>query len=54
LAALLDGILLVLEAGRVPWEEAVREKDLLLRARMNVIGAVLNKAADVVLPSFQR
>jgi capsular exopolysaccharide synthesis family protein len=54
LAALMDGILLVLEAGRVPWDEAVREKDLLLRARMNVVGVVLNKAADVVLPSSER
>jgi Mrp family chromosome partitioning ATPase len=54
LAALLDGILLVLEAGRVRWDEAVREKELLLRARMKVVGAVLNKAADVVPPPFAR
>ena len=43
LAGLLDGVLLVVEAERIPREVAQRTKELLARARVRLIGAVLNK-----------
>jgi capsular exopolysaccharide synthesis family protein len=46
IAPLLDGVLLVIEAERVPWEAVQRAKELLSRAEANVLGAVLNKRRD--------
>ncbi len=46
LAGLLDGVLLVLEAGRVRWDTARRVKELFLGADARLLGAVLNKQHD--------
>ncbi len=46
LARLLDGVLLVLEAGRVRWDSAQRVKELFLAAGARLLGAVLNKQSD--------
>jgi tyrosine-protein kinase Etk/Wzc len=43
LAALLDGVLLVVEAGRDSWELARETRFALSRAHVSLIGAVLNK-----------
>lgn len=43
LAALLDGLILVVEADRVRWEVAQRHCELLARAGVRLLGAVLNK-----------
>jgi capsular exopolysaccharide synthesis family protein len=43
LAARLDGILLVVEAGRAPCDAAQRVIDLLARAGAHLLGVVLNK-----------
>lgn len=43
LAGLLDGVLLVVEAERVRHEVAQRTRELLRRANVNLLGAVLNK-----------
>jgi len=43
LAALLHGVLLVVEAEKVRWEAAQRLKELLVRANVRLLGAVLNK-----------
>ena len=43
LAALLDGLLLVVEAERVRWEVAQRTSELLRRGHVHLLGAVLNK-----------
>lgn len=40
---MLDGIVMVIEAHRVRWEVAARVQELLSRAGVNVLGAVLNK-----------
>ncbi len=42
LAELLDGVLLVVAAERVRWQAARRVRDLLLSAKVRLIGAVLN------------
>jgi capsular exopolysaccharide synthesis family protein len=47
-AGLLDGLLLVVEAQRAPWKVVQREKELLTRAGVPLIGAVLNKRPDYV------
>lgn len=46
MAGMLDGVLLVVEAGRVRREAAKRTKELLLRAEAKVLGAVLNKRRE--------
>jgi len=43
LAALVDGVLLVVESERVRWQVAQRTKDRLLRGDARLLGAVLNK-----------
>ena len=43
LAALLDGLVMVVEAERVRWEVAQRTSELLRRAGVRLLGAVLNK-----------
>jgi len=43
LAGLLDGVLLIVEAERVRQEVARRTRELLRRANVNLLGAVLNK-----------
>lgn len=43
LAGLLDGVLLVVEAERVPWEVAQQATQLLTRNNGRLLGAVLNK-----------
>jgi Mrp family chromosome partitioning ATPase len=43
LARLMDGVLVVVEAERVPWEVAQRAVADLQRADVNLLGAVLNK-----------
>jgi Mrp family chromosome partitioning ATPase len=43
LAALLDGVVLVVEAERVRWEVAQRTSELLKRGHVHLLGAVLNK-----------
>lgn len=43
LAAMLDGVLLVIEAERVRWQAALRTKEHLLRGDARLLGAVLNK-----------
>jgi succinoglycan biosynthesis transport protein ExoP len=43
LAALLDGVVLVVEAERVRWEVAQRTSELLRRGNVHLLGAVLNK-----------
>ena len=45
-AAQLDGVLLVLEAGRTDWETARRTAELLTRAGTHVLGVVLNKRSE--------
>lgn len=39
----LDGVLLVVEAERVPWQVACRAKELLDQSQVRLLGAVLNK-----------
>jgi Mrp family chromosome partitioning ATPase len=51
LAALLDGLLLVVEAERVRWDVARRTSELLRRADVRLLGAVLNKRRQHV-PSW--
>ena len=46
LTAMLDGVLLVVEAELVPWESVARVKELLSRAGARIVGAVLNKWRD--------
>ena len=46
LAGLLDGVLLVVEAERTRWEVVRDVKEQLVRARVNLLGVVLNKAHD--------
>ncbi len=46
LAGLLDGLLWVLEADRVPLQAARRVKELLVRAEARLLGAVLNKRQE--------
>jgi uncharacterized protein involved in exopolysaccharide biosynthesis/Mrp family chromosome partitioning ATPase len=48
LAGMVDGVVLVVEAERVHWEEAKRATDSLVQARANVLGAVLNKRRSYV------
>jgi uncharacterized protein involved in exopolysaccharide biosynthesis/Mrp family chromosome partitioning ATPase len=48
LAGMLDGVVFVLEAEGVHWEEAKRATDLLVQARANLLGAVLNKRRTYV------
>jgi capsular exopolysaccharide synthesis family protein len=43
LAALVDGVLLVVESERVRWQVAQRTKERLLRCDARLLGAVLNK-----------
>jgi Mrp family chromosome partitioning ATPase len=43
LATLMDGVLFVVEAGRVRWEVAQRTIEDLRRANVRLLGAVLNK-----------
>jgi uncharacterized protein involved in exopolysaccharide biosynthesis/Mrp family chromosome partitioning ATPase len=43
LAAMVDGVVLVVEAEGVRWEEAKQTTDLLVQGRANLLGAVLNK-----------
>ncbi|MBI5591080.1 MAG: P-loop NTPase [Deltaproteobacteria bacterium] len=43
LGTLVDAVILVAEAEKVRWETAQRAKDLLIEARANVLGIVLNK-----------
>jgi Mrp family chromosome partitioning ATPase len=43
LAAALDGVVLVVEADRTPWDAARRAKAVLVQSRANVLGVVLNK-----------
>jgi Mrp family chromosome partitioning ATPase len=51
LAGVLDGTLLVIEADCVSWEVARRTKELLSRAGVRLVGAVLNKRRDY-LPAW--
>lgn len=46
LSAALDGVALVVEAERVPWEDARRSTQLLSQAEARLLGAVLNKKPD--------
>ena len=46
LARLLDGVLLVLEAGRVRWDSAQHVKELFLATGTRLLGAVLNKQSN--------
>jgi Mrp family chromosome partitioning ATPase len=43
LAALLDGVLLVVEAGRTPQEDVAAAQKVLARRRIRLLGVVLNK-----------
>lgn len=43
LAAMMDGVLLVIEAERVRWQVAQRTKERLLHGDARLLGAVLNK-----------
>ena len=43
LAGHVDGVVLVIESGRVRWEVAKQTVDLLKQANANVLGVVLNK-----------
>ena len=47
LAAALDGVLLVVEAELVSWEAASRAKEILNRAGVRILGAVLNKGPEM-------
>ncbi len=47
LSAALDGIVLVVEAETVPWEMALRVKEILNRAGAKIVGAILNKRREV-------
>ena len=51
LAALLDGVLLVVQAEGVRWEVARRAKEVLARTDVRLLGAVLNKRRQHV-PSW--
>lgn len=42
-ATRLDGVVMVVEAERVSWQDACRAKELLKQAQLKVFGAVLNK-----------
>lgn len=46
LSAALDGIVLVVEAESVPWEMALRVKEILNRAGAKIVGAILNKRRE--------
>ena len=48
LAALLDGVILVVEAERTRWQVARHTKNSLVQAGANVLGVVLNKRRDRV------
>src|SRR5690242_1674777 len=52
LASLLDGVLLVVEAERVPGEVVRREKELLAQAGAPLLGAVLNNRRQYI-PGWQ-
>jgi len=54
LAGALEGVLLVIEAERVRWEEAERVKSLLAGARAKLLGAVLNKRRQYLPRWFDR
>ena len=43
LSAALDGVVLVIEAEAVPWEMALRLKEILHRAGARIVRRVLNK-----------
>jgi Mrp family chromosome partitioning ATPase len=43
LARRLDGVLLVVESERVPWEVAQRTRQRLADAKVHLVGAILNK-----------
>jgi uncharacterized protein involved in exopolysaccharide biosynthesis/Mrp family chromosome partitioning ATPase len=43
LAGMMDGVVLVVEAEKVRWEDARRATELLVQAKTNLLGAVLNK-----------
>lgn len=43
LARLMDGVILVVRAGKTRWEAARKAKDQLERANANVLGVVLNR-----------
>jgi len=43
LASLADGVIWVVEAGRLRWQVAQRTKERLLEAKANLLGVVLNK-----------
>ncbi len=47
LSAALDGIVLVVEAESVPWETALRVKEILNRAGAKIVGAILNKRREM-------
>ncbi len=47
LSAALDGIVLVVEAESVPWEMALRVKEILNRAGAKIVGAILNKRREM-------
>lgn len=46
LSAALDGVVLVIEAESVPWEMALRVKEILSRAGARIVGAILNKQRE--------
>jgi len=48
LSAALDGIVLVVEVESVPWETALRVKEILNRAGAKIVGAILNKRHEPV------
>jgi non-specific protein-tyrosine kinase len=49
----VDGVLLVVSAGRTRREHAARAKELLERVNVRIIGAVLNEATrDVTLSAY--
>jgi capsular exopolysaccharide synthesis family protein len=48
LTSALDGVVLVIEAERVPWEAVARVRQLLVRADGHLVGAVLNKHRDPI------
>ncbi|MGO9111416.1 MAG: CpsD/CapB family tyrosine-protein kinase [Thermoguttaceae bacterium] len=47
LSAALDGVVLVVAAESVPWETALRVKEILTRAGAKIVGAILNKRREV-------
>jgi Mrp family chromosome partitioning ATPase len=47
LSAALDGIVLVVEAESVPWDMALRVKEILNHAGAKIVGAILNKRREL-------